>query len=79
MQKIARWTIALVCASSDDLLTTVFVHHRTNATPSVEFTLEASRSFRPQATREGHDKRRLSYLLRGITYSARSAAQRPAA
>lgn len=46
---------------------------------TVEFTLEASRSFRPPSTREGQDKRRLCYILRGIAYSPRIAAQRPAA
>jgi len=37
---VARWTIALVCASDDDSLSTVFVHHRTNATPDVTVTLD---------------------------------------
>ena len=37
---VARWTIALVCASPDDGLVTVFLHHRTNATPDVDFALE---------------------------------------
>jgi hypothetical protein len=36
----ARWTIALVCASDDDSLSTVYVHHRTNATPDVTVTLD---------------------------------------
>jgi hypothetical protein len=36
----ARWTLALVCASSDDALTTVSLHHRTNATPNVEVMLD---------------------------------------
>ena len=36
----ARWSVALVCAASDDSMSTVFVHHRTNTTPSVEVTLE---------------------------------------
>lgn len=39
---IARWTLALVCASPDDGLVTVLLHHRTNATPEVDFTLEES-------------------------------------
>ncbi len=37
---VARWTIALVCASDDDTLSTVYVHHRTNATPDVTVTLD---------------------------------------
>jgi hypothetical protein len=37
---VARWTIALVCASDDDSLSTVYVHHRTNATPDVTVTLD---------------------------------------
>jgi hypothetical protein len=37
---VARWTIALVCASDDDTLSTVYVHHRTNATPDVKVTLD---------------------------------------
>ena len=37
---VARWTLALVCASADDALVTVFLHHRTNATPDVEVTLD---------------------------------------
>jgi len=40
---------------------------------TVEFTLEAARSFQPRSTSAGHDKRRLSYILRDITYSARGA------
>ncbi len=36
----ARWAIALVCASADDSQSTVFVHHRTNATPDVTVTLD---------------------------------------
>ena len=40
---------------------------------TVEFTLEAARWFRPPRTAEGQDKRRLCYLLRGVTYAARSA------
>jgi hypothetical protein len=39
---VARWTLALVCASPDDALVTVFLHHRTNATPAVEVTLDES-------------------------------------
>lgn len=36
----ARWTLALVCASPDDELTTVYLHHRTNATAAVDVTLD---------------------------------------
>lgn len=36
----AKWAIALVCASEDDALSTVFVHHRTIASKSVEVALE---------------------------------------
>lgn len=38
---VARWAIALVCASGDDALTTVFIHRRTAATRSLEVALEA--------------------------------------
>ena len=37
---VARWSIVLVCASDDDTLSTVYVHHRTNATPDVTVTLD---------------------------------------
>lgn len=37
---VARWTLALVCASPDDELTTVAIHHRTSATSVVELTLD---------------------------------------
>ena len=36
----ARWAIALVCASEDDALTTVSIHHRTATTHELEITLE---------------------------------------
>ncbi len=39
---VARWTIALVCASPDDALVSVALHHRTNATPEVDVTLDES-------------------------------------
>jgi hypothetical protein len=37
---VARWTVALVCASADDALVTVLLDHRTNATPDVSITLD---------------------------------------
>lgn len=37
---VARWTVALVCASADDALVTVTLDHRTNATPDVSITLD---------------------------------------
>jgi hypothetical protein len=37
---VARWTLALVCASPDDALVTVLLDHRTNATPDVAITLD---------------------------------------
>jgi hypothetical protein len=46
---VARWTIALVCASDDGALSTVYVHHRTNATPSVDVTLDSSCTTPPPA------------------------------
>jgi glycosyltransferase involved in cell wall biosynthesis len=46
---------------------------------TIEFSLVAARSFRPPTTREGGDKRRLAYILRGITYSSRGLEQRTAA
>jgi hypothetical protein len=36
----ARWTLALVCASADDALATIYVHHRTNLTPAVDLALD---------------------------------------
>lgn len=41
-RSVARWTLALVCASGDDALTTVFVHRRTNATLETDVTLDES-------------------------------------
>ncbi len=46
---------------------------------TLEFTLVAARSFRPPATSDGHDRRRLCYLLRGITYSSRKVVGSAAA
>jgi hypothetical protein len=46
---VARWSLALVCASDDSALSTVYVHHRTNATPDVEVTLDASCTKPPPA------------------------------
>jgi hypothetical protein len=37
---VARWTVALVCASPDDALVTVLLDHRTNATPDVSISLD---------------------------------------
>ncbi len=43
---VARWAVALVCASDDGALSTVFIHRRTVATRALEVALE------PQCTPE---------------------------